>query len=338
MTADFISKETLPHAFVPLTFKRGLLQVKGCIWETKMYLRSISALAVITALGACGGSSDGSAVNPVRPPVPVPVPVPVPTVLASFTDGSGVVQSPVLFTDLISPVGCNPACDDFGNILTSDVTAKVNGVFFKGVAITALSESTPDTTLIGLPSYEPDVRPSPEAYTQRLLINGEEVDATLIYDGVMRSYIIKTPGDLIAGGVKVSNIQTANGTYRFLGSNVVKTGNLATPEYGEFTMDVDFTQKTASIQTSIQTSGPATTIATDPARLMTVDNRNGTFSGNSLIITTTDQPPQLGSMQGNFHGDFRSETGPGVSGLYYNNDRSTQSISGAIAGSGGPTP
>ena len=298
-----------------------------------MYMRSISALAVITALGACGGSSDGSAVNPVRPPVPapVPVPVPVPTVLASFTDGSGVVQSPVLFTDLISPDGCNPACDDFGNVLTSDVIAKVNGVFLKGVSISALSGRTLDSTVTAdIRIDDLELRPDPVAYTQRLLINGEEVDATLIDDSAgVRSYIIKTPGDLIAGGVKVSNIQTANGLYRFLGSNVVKNGDVGTPAYGKFTMDVDFTGGTASIQTS----GTPTTIATADGSPMVVNNRNGTFSGDNLIITTGGQG-QLGSMQGNFHGDFNSDPGSqGVSGLYYNNDRSTQSISGAIAGS-----
>jgi hypothetical protein len=297
---------------------------------------------VITALGACGGSSDGSAVNPARSvPEPVPVPVPDSKVLEEFTDGSGVVQSPVLFTDLISfepGVACNPACDDFGNVLTSDVVAKVNGVYFKGVPIKALSGDTPNT-LSGLPAYDPELRPNPISYTQRLLINGEEVDATLIYDGAVRSYIIQTPADLIAGGVKVSNIQTANGTYRFLGSNVVKTGDLGTPAYGDFEMFVDFTQKTARIQTTIPNSDTATTIATSRDSPMVVDNRNGTFSGNNLIITTTDQPPQLGSMQGNFHGNFSADVGEqGVSGLYHNNDRSTQSISGAIAGSSVRTP
>jgi hypothetical protein len=260
------------------------------------------------------------------------VPVPVPTVLASFTDGSGVVQSPVLFTDLISPGGCNPPCDDFGNVLTSDVIAKVNGVFLKGVSISALSGRTLDSTVTAdIRIDDPERRPDPEAYTQRLLINGEEVDATLIDDSAgVRSYIIKTPGDLIAGGVKVSNIQTANGLYRFLGSNVVKNGDVGTPAYGKFTMDVDFTGGTASIQTS----GTPTTIATGTDSPMVVDNRNGTFSGNNLIITTTGQPNQLGSMQGNFHGNFSEDVGgQGVSGLYYNNDRSTQSISGAIAGS-----
>ncbi len=58
--------------------------------ENKMFLRAIPVVALVTSLSACGGSSDGSAVNPVQPPTPAPTQSA--TVLETFSDGSGVLR------------------------------------------------------------------------------------------------------------------------------------------------------------------------------------------------------------------------------------------------------
>lgn len=291
-----------------------------------MNLRSISALAVITALGACGGSSDGSAVNPVRPPVPAPVaapePVPVPTVLKTFDDGSGVLRSSVAFTD--TSVGCLP-CDDIANALTNDVIAKVNGIYLNGVSI--VTTGGPGIAP-GDISYPSGLSTNPEdvqVSLETLDINGVSVSAMVIYDGYSPAYVIQSPNELelIAGGRKVSNVPLS-GLFQYRGSNVVVYRDGRPAEYGTFTMDVDFGAGTGNI-------APAqmTTANTSLSGSLIVNNQNGTFSGGNDLTLTTGILSEPASMQGNFHGD----AAVGVSGLYQNNGSPSPVVTGAIAGS-----
>ena len=53
-----------------------------------MISRVIPIVVLLTGLAACGGSSDGSSVNPVQPPA-----LPNAEVLNTFENGSGVIRS-----------------------------------------------------------------------------------------------------------------------------------------------------------------------------------------------------------------------------------------------------
>ena len=126
--------------------------------------------------------------------------------------------------------------------------------------------------------------------------------------------------ELLVGGGKVSNIP--NGEYTYTGTNLIAVRGDANPDYGTFTMDVNFGSGSASLNGNTPTS-------TISGTGITVNRNDGTFASDSISITGTSKAlSATGSIYGNFHGDRAT----GLTGIYHDNADSP-TVAGAIAGS-----
>ena len=261
--------------------------------------KSISFLLVISALTACGGSSDGTAVSPTQP-APQPQPSASAAVLETFDDGSGVARA-------------ETTSDGFtfvANVMGPDIQGTVNEIN-SGVPLAA---DYINDQFVGSNQYG-------DFYSAQTFVNGQLVDVLLYVD--INDIVTIAYGEgagsnlLLAGGEKVSNIPS--GTFTYTGTNVVGNRDGSASEDGTFTMGVNFNTQ----QASINGSTPSTTIdATD----ISVNNVNGTFSTTNLNLGINGNQFQ-GTLLGNFHGDGAV----GVSGIYHDNG-GDPGVAGAIAG------
>jgi hypothetical protein len=264
-----------------------------------MFLRAIPVIALVTSLSACGGSSDGSAVNPTQPPSPS-VPADRATVLETFDDGSGVLRSVTTadgFTFVIN--GITPSVQAAVNSINSGAPATVD----------LINEQFSSSNAYG------------EFYTGQIIVNGEVVNGVgyADYNGIVSIvYLEGIDGTVLAaGGEKVSNIPS--GTYIYNGTNVIGNRDGSYAEQGTFAMGVDFNTGQASINGSTATS-------TIESSNISVNNSNGTFSSNNVTIGINGTPTP-GTISGNFHGNEAI----GVTGVYHDNGGNPV-VAGAIAG------
>jgi hypothetical protein len=263
-----------------------------------MFLRTIPVIALVTSLSACGGSSDGSAVNPVQPPTPAPTQSA--TVLETFSDGSGVLRQ----------VQVNDGLTFVSNAMAGDIQAAANfinsgqigAVDIVGGALVASNEFG-------------------NFFEGTLNINGQLVAVTIFVDyNNIASIAYASDGFqnvLLAGGYEASNIPS--GTYTYRGTNVIGTRDGAYAETGTFTMAVNFDAG----QAAISGGTPSSLIS---GSNIAVNNSNGTFSSNNIALDVGAGPIQ-GTINGNFHG----AGAVGVTGIYHENAPNPL-LAGAIAG------
>lgn len=261
-----------------------------------MISRVIPIVVLLTGLAACGGSSDGSSVNPVQPPA-----LPNAEVLNTFENGSGVIRS-TLTVD---------GQEQIANAIVSNAKGFVDEINKNGLKIDTVSFESGVSDGYGT------------FYTGTSTINGEQVTVFEVSNKRGPSWIILAGSDatrsVIAGGAKVSNIPI--GSYVYQGTNVVTRSGVE-PETGTFRMGVNFTTGTADIDGST-TGTTGTTIIGD----MTVNNKTGTFAGDNLLLMDGLDSTSA-TIQGNFHGNGATA----VSGVYHDNSPEPV-IAGAIAGS-----
>jgi hypothetical protein len=259
-----------------------------------MFLRAIPVVALVTSLSACGGSSDGSAVNPVPTPTPSNA-----QVLKTFANGDGVARTAV----------SNDGFADIANVVVGDVQNTVALINQTGLTITTETSTVVSTDVLG--SY----------YQGTSRINGELVNVTEFYDVSGDSWIIAADNArtsaLFAGGTQVSNIPA--GSYTYTGANVIGNRDGSAAETGTFEMLVNFPNSTASIL--------GATATTAISGNMSVNNQTGTFSGDNMLLSTGFGPASA-TILGNFHGNGATA----VSGVYYDN-LPNPVVAGAIAGS-----
>jgi hypothetical protein len=265
-----------------------------------MFLRAIPVIALVTSLSACGGSSDGSAVNPVPPPNPAPTPTQSATVLETFSDGSGVLRQ----------VQVNDGLTFVSNAMAGDIQTTAN--FINSGAVGAVD--IVGGAIVASNQYGNFAEGT-------LNINGQLVPVTAYvdYNGVV-SIAYASDGFrnvLLAGGYAASNMPS--GTYTYSGTNVIGTRDGVYAEDGTFTMAVNFDTGQAAI------SG-GTPLSLISGSNIAVNNANGTFSSSNINLTIADVPLQ-GTINGNFHGNGAV----GVTGIYHENDPDPI-FAGAIAG------
>jgi hypothetical protein len=161
-----------------------------------------------------------------------------------------------------------------------------------------------------------------EFYSGLVTINGVPVNLDVYASDRGESFIMYgfsgNVDALAAFGSKVSNIPT--GSYQYLGTNIIgaRAGGFA--EVGTFGMTVNFSSGTAAITgTTARTAISGTGLS--------VNNSNGTFTGNNLTLTVNGQ-----STAATIHGHFHGNGAVGISGIYHDN-AAIPVYAGAIAGS-----
>ena len=163
-------------------------------------------------------------------------------------------------------------------------------------------------------------------YTAQVVVEGELADVLIGYaksDYQTFGYYGETASENAAasGGMKATNMP--NGIHAYVGSNIVANRDGSNPEFGTFTMGVNFDTKTASI------NGSTTSTSID-ATGMTVDTSAGTFNTNNLTYRVNGITSQA-KLEGLFHGNGAT----GVTGFYFV-DVADPRTSGLIIGSKSP--
>jgi hypothetical protein len=259
-----------------------------------METRRVSALALTILVSGCGGSSDGTAVNPTQPPPDRAV------VLETFADGSGVFRS-VTTADGFTFVA---------NGIAPDVQTAVSQINSGAPAATNIINQQFDSSN----AYG-------SFYTGRINVNGVVLNAIAYADyyGIVTMVYAEGLGQnvLLSGGEQVSNIPS--GTYNYTGTNIIANRDGSYGEQGTFAMGVNFNTGQASI------SGITPSSTIDSSNI-SVDNANGTFSSDDVRIGINGSPTQ-GTISGNFHGNGAI----GVTGVYHDN-LGSPTVIGAIAG------
>lgn len=256
--------------------------------NTKNILACIFAMTC-AACGGGGGTSLGTA-----------------TILTERPDGSGLVRA-VLQT---------PTGEATSLLLTADVQREYQSALaHDGTQIADLKNV--------VYSFSDEYS---DYYTAQVVVEGELADILLAYaksDYQTFGYYGETATENAAatGGMKATNMP--NGIHAYVGSNVVANRDGSNPEYGTFTMGVNFDTKTASI------NGSTTSTSID-ATGMTVDTSAGTFNTNNLTYRVSGTAYQA-KLEGLFHGNGAT----GVTGFYYR-DIANPGTSGLIVGSKAP--
>ena len=262
-----------------------------------MKCKALSVGFLLSSLAACGGSSSGSAVNPVSPP---PNNSSSATVIETFDDGSGVARTQTT-TDGVTVVlnAMGPDIQSAVNAINSGQSGDVNFT----------NETFVESNAYG------------DFFTADFLVNGEPVSVVLYLDAndiVTIAYGESADSNfLITGGERVTNIPS--GTFTYAGTNVIGNRDGSYAEQGTFSMNVDFNAR----QASISGSTPSSTIS---GTNIAVNNSNGTFSSNAIVLGI-DGVPYQGTINGNFHGNGAV----GVTGIYHEN-AGNPVVAGAIAG------
>ena len=255
-----------------------------------MYIKSILAMIIALNCAACGGSGgSGTSLGKAA-------------VLTERPDGSGLLRAVVQ----------TPNGEATSLILTADVNREYqDALAHDGTQIADirnLDYSFSDT-------YS-------DYYTAQVVVDGELADVLIAYaksDYQTFAYYGETSTENAAatGGMKATNMPS--GIHSYVGSNVVANRDGSSPEFGTFTMGVNFDTKTASINgstasTSIDATG------------MTVDTSSGTFNTNDLRYRVNGIVSQA-KLEGLFHGNGAT----GVTGVYFA-DVATPATSGILVG------
>lgn len=255
----------------------------------------ILAAPWLAMLAACGGSSDGSATNPVQSAPSTTTDI---VVLQTFGDGAGIarVKTTQNGTTMVGNVmGANIqsySTDSTGVIDPSGVNytaSNAYGDFYSGT-------STINGTQVNVLYYEDSSQQVGGAY--------------LVGNGVNAVTVI---------GNEVSNIPS--GSYFYTGTNVIGLRDGSYLEDGTFAMNVNFTSSTASLTGSTASSSIG-------GSGISVNSSDGTFTSNNLTLTETASGL---STTATIHGNFHGSGATGVTGLYTDN-ATTPTYAGAIVG------
>lgn len=258
-------------------------------------------VAALGFLAACGGGGGGGA----EPSTPQPANGNV-TVLRVFADGSGIARATV----------SENASDSVVNVIGSNIESFRPS---EGSIISAGGESP--STFDGI-DYERS-NEFGDFYTGITEINGASVNVLIFVSESQQVEAGFVAGGgssaAYAGGDRVSNIPS--GTYTYAGTNIVGNRDGSAVEVGEFSMNVDFNNRVASI--SGQTDRSAISGNNIP-----VDVGTGSFAGNNLTLTNKSNGQTFGAtIDGSFHGNGAT----GVTGVYA--DRADiPTVAGVIAG------
>lgn len=257
-----------------------------------MHKKNMLACILAMTCAACGGGGDTSLGKA--------------TILTERPDGSGLVRA-VLQT---------PNGEATSLMLTADVRRDYQS---------ALAHDGTQIADIRNVAYSFSDTYS-DYYTAQVVVEGELADVLIAYaksDYQTFAYYGETATENAAatGGMKATNIPS--GIHAYAGSNVVANRDGSNPEYGSFTMGVNFDTKTASINgstasTSIDATG------------MTVDTSSGTFKTNNLTYRVNGIASQA-KLEGLFHGNGAT----GVTGVYFV-DVANPATSGILVGSKTP--
>ena len=254
----------------------------------------LSAVVLITACGGGGGGTSATLAGPST------------SVLATFGDGSGVARVLATFGD------------------GSGVAEIVNdGYVFVGMVPDVNSVGSGPTVATDLSGVtHSSSNAYGDFYTGTAVINGISVSTTAFVDTTANTAILyvfnSNTSVLVAGGEAVSSIP--QGTFKYVGTNGLGRRDGTYSETGTFAMTVDFTNGSAALSGSTNTS----TVA---AIGISVNSSIGTFQSRDVEIRLGGGSPIIGSIYGNFH----NAGATGVSGIYHDN-APNPSYAGAIAG------
>ena len=251
-------------------------------------LMIIPAILTVAACGGGGGGGETSVTNGRSNPTP--------TVLKTFGDGAGIARAEI--TTNGQTVSANVMAGDINNYNT-DPTGVID---------------PSSVNYSGSNQYG-------DFYAGTTTLNGITVDVVYYEDDAGETFIGYLEGNgtnaALAGGYKVSNIPS--GTYNYAGTNIIGFRDGSYFEEGTFAMAVDFTNGTAGLTGSTNSS-------TISGQGIQVNTANGTFSSNNLTLSGNGLSSSA-SIYGNFHGSGAT----GVTGLYADNGN-VPVVAGAIAG------
>lgn len=256
--------------------------------------QAITLVPVLMAIAACsgGGGSDTNTVST--------------KLLSEFADSAGVIRA---------------RSDDA--VLTMMVPEAQYIVDQGDIPLDPTDEALlDDLTYVGSNEYG-------DFYQGQIDVDGTMVDVYLYADADtdVGGALAEAEGTsiLFAGGENPSNLPS--GTYTYRGTNVIGYRDLSGMEDGTFTMTVDFTNKTASLNGT--TNGSATGGQGTFVRGSNIDvnTRDGTFASNDIEVGLTGDPGASASIDGSFHG----EGARGVTGIYHDN-QPIPDVAGAIVG------
>jgi hypothetical protein len=253
----------------------------------------------LAMLAACGGSSDGSAANPVQSPPNTTAPTQVTeSVLQTFGDGAGVARATI--TESGETYVINLMAPDIqSNSGDASAVFDPNGIYF-----------------VQSNNYG-------DFYAGRTTVNGTLIDVIIYEDNsqdVAAVYAESSGANVLGAlGPEVSNIPS--GSYTYAGTNIIGFRDGSYSEDGTFAMNVNFTSKAAQLTGSTASS-------TIGGSGISINTSDGTFTGNNLTLTESSSGL---STTATIHGNFHGSGATGVTGLYSDN-ASTPTIAGVIVG------
>lgn len=266
-----------------------------------MKYKMLYAIPSIGFLAACGGSSDGSAINPTSPP-PAST-----TTLKTYSDGSGVTTGRITVDGSTS----------------NYVLASTDPVKATQVVSGAVNLNVVDSAEDGRFYYVERTGTSSNGSTVSLLTVGESLNLTGSEFAALSFVVIDNSLGIASSGSPVSSLPAGSYTYTGTASVLGADGD----GDGTFTMTANFTNRTASIAAAIPSNSPAG--ANNPAYFfgsnnLAINNTNGSFSTSNANIGLTG----TGGNSASIYGYFAGSNAQGVSGIVYENGDTSQYIGG----------